>query len=57
MQSSNIKPTHGGAREGAGRPSAGLTETIRARCTPEEKAAFERLGGSAWLREQIKQAK
>jgi hypothetical protein len=53
----STKATHGGARKGAGRPSAGLTETIRARVTPGEKAKLEKLGGSEWIREQINRAR
>jgi hypothetical protein len=51
------KPQRGGKREGSGRPSSGLTERAQIRLTPEEKAKLDRLGGSEWIREQIRRAK
>jgi hypothetical protein len=48
------KPTRGGERKRAGRPSQGLTERIELRLTPEGKAKLERLGGSTWVREQLR---
>jgi len=53
----NVTLSRGGRREGSGRPSSGLTERFHGRCTPEEKAKLDRLGGSEWVREQIQRAK
>lgn len=46
---------HGGAREGAGRPALG-TKTVGIRLTPEEHAKLKKLGGSDFVREQLKDA-
>ena len=44
----------GGKREGAGRPCAG-TVPVKARLTERQKAIFQSLGGSKWLRQQLKE--
>lgn len=36
-----------------GSKSSDRDEMIRARCTPEQRATFERLGGADWLRRQL----
>lgn len=46
---------HGGKRKGAGRPPTG-TEYAKIRLTPEQREKLKRLGGSAWIREQIQKA-
>lgn len=46
----------GGRRDGAGRPVAG-TIPVHVRLTPEEREKLKRLGGSAWVRKQIQDAK
>lgn len=40
----------GGKREGAGRPKAAPTIPIRVRLTPDQHAAYERLGAEHWLK-------
>lgn len=57
MTTQPTKDARGGKREGAGRPSTGLTERLNIRCTPEEKAKLDKLGGSEWIRAQIQKAK
>lgn len=50
------KPKHGGKREGAGRPLEGdarRTPMIGLRVTPEEKAAYEEMGGPSLVRNMI----
>lgn len=46
------KATHGGAREGAGRPVEG-TNYVRLRLTPIEHSLLMSLGGSRYLRETV----
>lgn len=48
----NTKNTHGGKREGAGRPAAG-TKNVGIQITPEEHAKLQALGGSAWIRARL----
>ncbi|MDY5201767.1 MAG: hypothetical protein SPH18_07210 [Sutterella parvirubra] len=49
---SNTMNTHGGKREGAGRPFAG-TKNVGIQITPEEHAKLQALGGSAWIRAKL----
>lgn len=49
--------SRGGKREGAGRPSTGLSERLNIRVTLEEKVKLDKLGGSEWIRAQIQGAK
>ena len=46
----------GGAREGAGRPSQGLTVRFNMLLSQEEREALTRLGGAEWVRQQIRRA-
>ena len=46
----------GGKRPGAGRPQAG-TKDVRIRLTDEEHKILSAIGGSAWIRDQIKKVK
>lgn len=47
------------AATGAGRPrfDAEVMQTASFRCTPEQKAKLERLGGAVWIRKKIELAK
>lgn len=47
-----IKNTHGGKREGAGRPAAG-TKNVGIQITPQEHAKLQSLGGSSWIRAKL----
>ena len=46
----------GGKRPGAGRPQAG-TKDVRIRLTEEEHKILSAIGGSAWIRGQIRKVK
>lgn len=48
-----LKKQHGGAREGAGRPALS-TKTVGIRLTPEEHDVLKKVGGSEFVREQLK---
>ena len=51
------KKTHGGAREGAGRPEGSIKlekkESITIRLTPEQREKLKALGGAKWIRQKI----
>ena len=47
--------THGGARKGAGRPTAD-THEVTIRLTRDEHEKLKKLGGSKWVRVQIAKA-
>lgn len=60
MRAAKKTPTHGGAREGAGRKP--LVEgvgsvVIPIRATPEQRAKFHALGGAEWFRRTLNRAK
>lgn len=60
MPRKTTKPTHGGARAGAGRkPLAEGQETtiVSIRLTLTQRTKLEALGGGAWLRERIDRAR
>ncbi|CAB3784402.1 hypothetical protein [Pararobbsia alpina] len=53
------KPTHGGAREGAGRKTSDGAKgvvPVNITLTPEEREKLKALGGSAWVRAQLRGA-
>ena len=46
---------HGGARKGAGRPTSN-THEVTIRLTKDEHEKLKQLGGSKWIRSQLKKA-
>ena len=50
-----IKKSHGGARAGAGRkPDAEKKVAVEIRLTEKERAQLRALGGSSWIRQELK---
>ena len=47
----SMKPTHGGARKGAGRHVAQEPKSVvfQLRCTPLQREQIKALGGSKWI--------
>jgi|HubBroStandDraft_4_1064222.scaffolds.fasta_scaffold50756_7 hypothetical protein len=60
MPDSPAKPTRGGARKGAGRKSSDGAQgvvNVTISMPPEDRDTLKALGGSAWVRRCIKEAK
>lgn len=51
-----VKSNRGGSREGAGRPKAAPTVTVRTRLTLDQHAQYLERGADVWLRRIIKDA-
>lgn len=53
------KPTHGGAGRGQGRkPLEGVAMVgVSIKVTPQQRDKLRRIGGAAWVRERIDEAK
>lgn len=50
------KESHGGPRQGAGRPKKPASALLRVRVPVDDGAEIERRGGAIWLKRIIKEA-